>query len=1579
MKKKILSIILSIGLLGNVLSVNVVSAEEFMDGMQSDAAIESDIIRDFSEENVGFWDDEQLGNDDGFMSEDAYGEKKEDVIGAAESNSETLDNSASVKEKMVTATAKRTEENLWCIEIEEFAGKEFSDERFDFTFPEEMQDVLIKDGKITFKVVKENNILFTYYDSMDSLSGEKVKTIVEVVFSDIYSEGYDRTDGFTDLDASSTDLIYGDYKYKVSQNEATITGYTGSQARLSIPEEIANYKVTTIGSEAFKGCEGIVYVNIPDTVKSIGIKAFSNCVNLKEIILPEGLKKIEQGFIENTAVTSLIVPSTVEYGGYNSVNGGTNGANALKRVVFADGMKKIPNYICANSSENTVLIEIVIPESVEEIGKYAFKNCNGIENIFFEKNISKIDEGAFTLCKNLKKIEFEQTDKYYPTVIDASVFSKCTGLEEVILTSNVTEIGTRAFEYCNNLTRIELPEGVEKVGIEAFRNCINLKEIILSEGLKRIEQGFIQNTAITSLTVPSTVEYGGYNSSNGAINGANALKKVVFADGMKRIPNYICANSSENSVLDEIEIPKSVEEIGKYAFKNCSGIKNVFFKEVSKIDEGAFALCKNLKRIEFEKSDKYFPSVIEESAFSQCTGLEKVVLTSDITEIGTRAFEYCNNLTQIELPEGVEKVGIEAFRNCINLKKIILPKGLKWIGQGFIQNTAVTSLTVPSTVEYGGYNNLNGATNGANALTEVVFTDGMKKIPKYFCANSSENTVLVKATIPESVEEIGTNVFRNCTAVEIYGYKDSYAEKYAEENNIPFVVNGYFVKELKVESKFENNLQRKDLHWTSDGYSEKELHIKIQVSGRNVQINSIEVELNNLKMFKVDGASKTRNVGNDYFYTINENKKIEGEEKSTFEITLVKKGLTWWKPNDKELHSGSINFIVTGETENGKTIKNTVGVENQLSIDYQNDIKVNQAIEAEEKAAADAKRDAEKYAKDLNSEFKNLKDKMILDPQIEGYLGHEQFEALKMLIYTEISLANISKSYFTASGLSEEVAELAMKKFLGYEKNDFGIADKTVPIEVVVLGKNNKQYQFEFLCNVQVYSLKGSSFGINGNIITEMWEVARPNKKVKKISCSTGMINEGKIKDFSEGVWKVAEASLKSAYKSVWGNDADKVANGIMESSVNSLASKAAKYGIEKPVHIILESFYKKTLKSKFSEGFFKLLIYPSKKVIAQCPVDIYVYDSANELKGSIENDAVTGYSDGVVLWTEGDDKYIQLFDDSYKIIYKATGTGTMNINIYDQMLNDFNYRNCEFESIPLDTGIEYSQLIDSVLFTDSGNYSLKSENGNVIGISNEQIMYTDTYPSEHVHAWDSGVMTKQANCITEGEMKYTCTVCGESKNEVIKGDHSWTEWKKMSESTVFEPEIQTQTCKVCGATQKKTVGNKLASKMQVSANSLKLQIKQKTKAFRVLDMENGDYVTSVKSSNTKVLKIGKFTKEGSITLKAQNKTGKAKITIILAGGAKKIVPVNVQKGTVKTTKISGVNKKVTLKKGKKLTLHPTIKPITSGQKITYVSSDKKIAAVNAKGVITAKKVGKAKITVKSGSKKIVVTVTVKK
>ena len=286
-------------------------------------------------------------------------------------------------------------------------------------------------------------------------------------------------------------------------------------------------------------------------------------------------------------------------------------------------------------------------------------------------------------------------------------------------------------------------------------------------------------------------------------------------------------------------------------------------------------------------------------------------------------------------------------------------------------------------------------------------------------------------------------------------------------------------------------------------------------------------------------------------------------------------------------------------------------------------------------------------------------------------------------------------------------------------------------------------------------------------------------------------------------------------------------------------------------------------------------------------------------------------------------------------------------------------------------------------------------------------------------HAWDAGKVTKEATCEEAGVKTYTCTSCKATKTEDIKAlghkevkdaaveatcekdgltegshcsvcnkviteqkkipatGHEFSSWKTISQATVFSPEKQSHSCSACGKSEQREVGSALQKTIRVSATSLPLKTKQKTTVLRVSGLAVGDSIVSWKSNNTKVVRVSGRA-NGTSTIIAGNKKGKAKITITLKSGLKKVVTVTVQKTAVKTKKITGAAKNLKLKRKQKAVLRPVLAPVTSKQKITYKSSNTKVATVNSKGQITAKKKGTAVITVKSGSKTVKCKVTVR-
>ena len=316
------------------------------------------------------------------------------------------------------------------------------------------------------------------------------------------------------------------------------------------------------------------------------------------------------------------------------------------------------------------------------------------------------------------------------------------------------------------------------------------------------------------------------------------------------------------------------------------------------------------------------------------------------------------------------------------------------------------------------------------------------------------------------------------------------------------------------------------------------------------------------------------------------------------------------------------------------------------------------------------------------------------------------------------------------------------------------------------------------------------------------------------------------------------------------------------------------------------------------------------------------------------------------------------------------SGFGTVNMNMITSMMA---YK-CEDGGFAHVLGNTTNGMATTQVLEALDAYILFKENN---------AAYWDVAGSAHVsHNWDEGVVTREPTCTETGIKTYTCTECNGTKTEEIPAlGHTWSNWTTTSEATVSAKEVQKRICSVCKTTDTREVGNKLKATMKVSANTVPLKVKQSIRNFKVTGMAKGDSVKSWKSSNTKIVKVsGKA--NGTCKISAQKRTGTARITITLKSGLKKTIKIKVQKSVVKTTKITGFKggkKSITLKKGKKFTLVPICKPISSREKVTFTSSNKKVAKVDSKGRIKALKPGKATITVKVGNKKAKFKVTVKK
>lgn len=356
-----------------------------------------------------------------------------------------------------------------------------------------------------------------------------------------------------------------------------------------------------------------------------------------------------------------------------------------------------------------------------------------------------------------------------------------------------------------------------------------------------------------------------------------------------------------------------------------------------------------------------------------------------------------------------------------------------------------------------------------------------------------------------------------------------------------------------------------------------------------------------------------------------------------------------------------------------------------------------------------------------------------------------------------------------------------------------------------------------------------------------------------------------------------------------------------------------------------------------------------------------------------------SGTPENAKLLNEGIEERAVIIDDIERAYFKfipkkagkwtfySTGVYSTAAEIYHSKMGDMKYESGDAEGqnfkITADLKANEVYYIETSFagfsYDSMGSFKVKAE---LVSRTNCQ------------HQWGESVTTKNATCTEDGISVKRCVSCGEEESSAIpKQGHTFGAYSITTPPTAVAAGVQTRTCSVCGYSESAEVA-KLKANVTLSATSLPLQVKQSASLSKLIkSMTTGDKLVSCSSSNKKVATVSKT---GKVTGK---KAGTAKITMKFASGLSKTVTVKVQKAKVAAAKISNLPVSITLKVKKTYKLSPVVTPLTTKEKATYKTADKKIAAVSKNGTITAKKAGKTTITVQVGKKTKKVKVTVKK
>ena len=435
--------------------------------------------------------------------------------------------------------------------------------------------------------------------------------------------------------------------------------------------------------------------------------------------------------------------------GNATITGYSGSVSALAIPQTIDGHTVVA--IGDDAFRGTCLVNVTIPDTVTEIGDWAFSACKQLSTVQLSNNLTKLGLHVFSDCTSLTSIRIPKSleTAYSSTWYPGGPFSGCVALQSVELETGMTKIPGNLFDSCPGFTTITIPDTVTKIGDSAFSNCEKLE----------------------SITIPDSVTEIG----NDAFNGCTELKDVTLPNTCQNIVTGMFAGCTS---LEKIVLPETVTAIRADAFKDCTSLKDITWSKA--------------------------PEIIESRAFQNCSALTDVTIPDSVKSIGYGVFSDCSALSAVTLPDGVKELGGQLFNNCDALTTVTIPDSVTSIGeQVFYDCDALTTVTIPDSVTSIGKQ----AFYDCDALTTVKLGSGLKSIPE---STFEHCDVLTNLSVPRCVTSIGNNAFKDCTKftsvtiprsvtsisasafsypaiLTIYGVAGTYAETFAKENSIKFV------------------------------------------------------------------------------------------------------------------------------------------------------------------------------------------------------------------------------------------------------------------------------------------------------------------------------------------------------------------------------------------------------------------------------------------------------------------------------------------------------------------------------------------------------------------------------------------------------------------------------------------------------------------------------------------------------------------------------------------------------------------------------------------------------------------------
>ena len=341
--------------------------------------------------------------------------------------------------------------------------------------------------------------------------------------------------------------------------------YRKNLSEIAIPSS-----VTAIGSYAFANCENLKTIEVSQSVKSIQSCVFKNCVSLTKATWRTLVSVPDSAFEGCSALTDVKLSNVTKIG--KRVFSGCIG---LKEIILPQSLTEIGEY----AFNKTALASITLPQSIDKVGNGWFSDCKYLETVNFDGKIKEIGNSAFIGCISLKNIEIPSS----VVNIGDSAFSSCISLKNIEIPSSVVSIGNSAFLGCTSLKNIEIPSSVVSIGNFAFRGCSVLSEVLFNEGLKTIgESAFRACKCLSSVQWPLSLEEIGAGAF-----ASTSFPEIYVPKFIKQGSNVFASSHGTQSMLNstvlgsliDAFIPNSIDTL-EYAALASSHYKPVIMSDI---------------------------------------------------------------------------------------------------------------------------------------------------------------------------------------------------------------------------------------------------------------------------------------------------------------------------------------------------------------------------------------------------------------------------------------------------------------------------------------------------------------------------------------------------------------------------------------------------------------------------------------------------------------------------------------------------------------------------------------------------------------------------------------------------------------------------------------------------------------------------------------------------------------------------------------------------------------------------------------------------------------------------------------